>query len=271
MILLNTIRPLMTLDEVKDEEIVLLDSLIAFCDENNLSYLVAYGTLLGAMRHRGFIPWDDDIDLVMPRDDYDRLIALWEDKPGVSLVKTPSCGKPWLFLKYVSTDTIFREEGVRHSDDHGVFIDIFPLDGVAPRFPKQYFRFVHLLNTIYDCSYAIDFSCERHSGIKAIIKKLLGYVGRAIPQRKFSNIIRYFAKRFSGTGVSEVVNYYSPYSFEKERTESSDIDSRALCSFEGRSLLTFRNPEKKLRQLYGDAWIVPLVDADHVHGVALRR
>lgn len=62
----------MTLEELKTAELDILTDVAEFCDKNGLKYFLAYGTLIGAVRHKGFIPWDDDIDIWMPRDDYNK-------------------------------------------------------------------------------------------------------------------------------------------------------------------------------------------------------
>ncbi len=62
------------IEEIKKIECNLLDDIAQFCEKENISYFLFYGTLIGAIRHNGFIPWDDDIDIAMPRPDYDRFI-----------------------------------------------------------------------------------------------------------------------------------------------------------------------------------------------------
>ena len=64
------------MNELQQKERDLLKIFIDFCDENKLTYFLVGGTLLGAIRHKGFIPWDDDIDVAMPREDYDKFVSL---------------------------------------------------------------------------------------------------------------------------------------------------------------------------------------------------
>ena len=69
----------LSLQELKDIEFDMLKMFDAFCKENNIKYFLAYGTLLGAIRYKKFIPWDDDVDLLIPREDYNRLISLFQN------------------------------------------------------------------------------------------------------------------------------------------------------------------------------------------------
>ncbi len=89
-----------------------------FCRENNLSYWLEYGTLLGAVRHKGYIPWDDDIDVSMTREDYDRFIEIYEEK----------CPNSKLFVKQVMGGKNVFMTKLSHKDCPLLFVDIFPHD-----------------------------------------------------------------------------------------------------------------------------------------------
>ncbi len=121
-----------------DVEQDILDVLDRICREHGLRYSLAYGTLLGAIRHEGFIPWDDDIDIIMPREDYDRLIALWDTAgpEGYIMETEESGGDDYCnnFAKVKKDHTAFLEsEKERSSAYHkGIFVDIFPGDRRAP-------------------------------------------------------------------------------------------------------------------------------------------
>ena len=113
------------------------------CERNNLRYWAAFGTALGAVRHHGFIPWDDDLDLMMPREDYDRFMAIAEDQlptymKTVSIYNTREYHWGFGKVQDCREDVLKRvqtESGCRLPD--GIYVDIFPLDGCLSSLPAR--------------------------------------------------------------------------------------------------------------------------------------
>jgi len=105
-----------------------------FCEENNLRYYALGGTMLGAARHKGFIPWDDDIDVGMPRADYLRLEELMKNQPSERyILETPNSPQKdffYPFTKLYDTQTTLVEN-TRYKIKRGIYLDIFPLDGMG--------------------------------------------------------------------------------------------------------------------------------------------
>lgn len=127
----------LTLQDLKDIEFDMLKMFDSFCKENNIRYFLAYGTLLGAVRYKKFIPWDDDVDLLIPREDYQKVISLFKDSEKYRLYameKDESYLFP--FAKICDLTTRKIETGYNNGVELGVDIDLFPLDAWDNDFEK---------------------------------------------------------------------------------------------------------------------------------------
>lgn len=129
------------LPQLKKIEVEMLDFLHGFCEEHDITYYLDSGTLLGAVRHKGFIPWDDDIDLVLTRADYTKLIKALDKEKGryriLSSDTAPNYSYP--FAKVVDTHTILKEQEALDIDGLGVYIDLFPLDHLPEGKTRRWF------------------------------------------------------------------------------------------------------------------------------------
>lgn len=119
--------------QLKKTELNILLYIDRFCRENKIEYSLGGGTLLGAVRHKGFIPWDDDIDLNMTRDNYERFIDLFSRENGRYRLITYKTNPQYkyLFAKVVDTQTRLIEDHNFPVEELGVFVDIFPIDSLA--------------------------------------------------------------------------------------------------------------------------------------------
>lgn len=126
---------------LKEMQQIELDILLAFdglCKKHGLRYYIDGGTLLGAMCYEGFIPWDDDIDLKMPRPDYMRFLKLAKELPEHICVEAPSREKcDYLFTKLVDTRTLLVENPGPQEKHSGVYVDLFPMDGHPEQLEKR--------------------------------------------------------------------------------------------------------------------------------------
>lgn len=115
-------------EECKSIQLDILDEIDAFCKKNSLRYSLAYGTLIGAVRHQGFIPWDDDIDLFMPRPDYDRFVREFKSSENVVLDLSGLDACVETFAKVYRKNSVMVDRELGRSL-WGVNVDIFPIDG----------------------------------------------------------------------------------------------------------------------------------------------
>ena len=119
----------LTLQELKEIELDILKVFDAFCKENNIKYYLSHGTLLGAIRYKKFIPWDDDVDLLIPRDDYNRMIKLFNDTERYRLFAfEKDSNYLYPIAKLCDMTTRKDEFGYNNGVELGVDIDLFPLD-----------------------------------------------------------------------------------------------------------------------------------------------
>lgn len=175
------------LDKLKQIELEILKDVASYCDRNNLKYYLAYGTMLGAVRHKGFIPWDDDIDIMMPRKDYIKFINGYNLNDGRYIVKSIENDLQYVYTmaKVFDTETRMIDDTLWESfSQGGAFIDIFPIDGLpdSKSEQEQLFKKQQRLNTLFHGS-SMKYSFSHHyidskdgyAEIKALVRTILKF------------------------------------------------------------------------------------------------
>lgn len=122
------------LDEIRKIQVTILDEVAEFCERKNLRYFLGYGTLLGAIRHHGYIPWDDDIDIIMPRPDYEKLVDSFNNENSQFRIYSQETDVDYHlpFAKVANEKTVLHER-IDVIFEIGVNIDVFPLDGFSSK------------------------------------------------------------------------------------------------------------------------------------------
>ena len=155
-----------------------LESLIyfdAFCKKHELRYYLLGGCVIGAVRHGGFIPWDDDIDLIMPRRDYERMLKLWkQNESGDRFLMLKTDGKVFTgnsFATLIDTSATMVKENQKDIDvPHGIVTDIFPMDGCPDGKLQRYIQYYHAM--MYSL-FITEFVPEKHGTIIKLVSSLL--------------------------------------------------------------------------------------------------
>lgn len=162
--------------DLQDKMLDILKYFDTLCVKNNLRYWAGAGTCLGAIRHQGFIPWDDDLDVYMPRTDYEKLWTNWSgysNDPNYSLCRTTEkVNYRHRVMQIVDKRTTFINERCKNDDiEHGVYIDIIPMD-VAPT--NHFKRLSQIINTVVFSVYNIQVEPEFHgNGMMEIGTRLM--------------------------------------------------------------------------------------------------
>lgn len=251
------------LKELKAIELDILQYIHEICEKNKLEYSLAYGTLLGAIRHKGFIPWDDDIDIIMPRESYVKLYQILECDSRYKMLTWENENYCYSWGKVVDLNTVLIEKKlVKKIRDYGVHVDIFPIDGVGNSkfsilcfFIKKYIlnmlrasvavggyktgghRIYHaIVNTVAQIkngsywAYRLDKSSQKYMYTKSKYVQILS--GDAIPPWRWSKVCSYvFLKK--------------------------DIEEFVEIEFEGRIVKSVKSWDKFLRKVYGEYMKLP--------------
>lgn len=167
--------------EIKKLALDILKSIALFCDTNQLQYFLAYGTMLGAVRHHGFIPWDDDIDIIMPRPDYEKFLKTYNGfNPNYYIASIENdFNYTYTMSKVFDLRTKLKDLTLWKSyPKGGVFVDVFPIDGLpdSPVAQNKLFQHQQLLNLIYHSS-CMKYTYSRHYvDSKNKLAKIKGFI-----------------------------------------------------------------------------------------------
>lgn len=240
-----------------------LSVFIDVCKKHNLRYYCAGGTVIGAVRHKGFIPWDDDIDVFMPRDDYEKFSIFVKDIQGYKFLTIRNCQELVTFGKFYDINTTLWEyKQIPYV--YGVYIDIFPLDETTDdenEFLKKYrklrnkcrkYQLAQMHTSIYDlCSFFLD------GNRNFLIKGILSLFIPSFMKQNFRNeIIRYEQFLSKGSKGSHYASYFGDY-WQKELLPKNWFDGYVELPFENIKVRVCREYDKYLSFVYGDYMKMP--------------
>ncbi len=264
----------MTQNEVQSVGLAILRDVHEFCEENSIRYTLFGGTMLGAIRHKGFIPWDDDIDIAMPRDDYDKFIRLFESKRGYKLYCWEHRNSLLQFARVCDVQKTFvkNEAYPWTKDATGVWLDIFPLDGASDDRSSVQDTIDLLLKlgrTIHLKRLAMGKLFMKRNRIADIFKIVFSKLYTAfVPMSECYTLLEQYTSLCRSTRFGES-SHYSNFSYLsyglKEYQSISDFNNMILVVFEDSKFWCIGGYDQHMKNKYGDYMTPPPVNKRYGH------
>ena len=244
-------------EEIKEVELGVMDYIHNLCQKENISYSLAYGTLLGAVRHKGYIPWDDDVDISLKRDEYDKLYqaVLRDNDPIYKVASWENDARyPYPFYRVYDARTVYENNYIENDIDLGICVDVFPFDYYADVNKEMVKLDTYRRLSVYTL-YGIH---SKNAGLKNIVRYLLVLVFRLTRVKTWN-------KKMNLLSMQANDNDSIDYLMENKRTstkfEKTLLDKVMDSPFEDR---TYKIPEAShqiLSAIYGDDFMeIPPVE-----------
>lgn len=253
--------------EIQKIEIELLEEFADICESHGLRYYLAYGTLIGAARHQGFIPWDDDVDVMMPREDFESLLLHFNDwrlRNSSHLAHCRNEQSRFPYGRIIDTRTLVDEEYCEGGEELGAWIDIFPLDDM-PLNAKSLSRRIAYWNTAR--MFAISDPKKGASLLARIVKRIV------VPFYRRKGSIHYAMKM--DQAVLDWADY-DPSCYaeilgitERDKALPKEWFEPATMTFENRQYCIPASYDEVLASCYGDWKTLPPEDKRIPHPVKI--
>lgn len=247
--------------ELREVQAIELEILLKFaevCRNNGLRFFLDSGTALGAVRHKGFIPWDDDIDVGMPRPDYEKFLSIGSKELGDEyFLQTretdPNVG--FLFAKIRKNNTSFVEWKCRNIKMHqGIYIDIFPYDRLPDENAKDFFQKCNHSNKLFYYK-QISSVTQKGKGVKGALKQFsrsaVHVAAKMYPEKKLDEEINEELRKFDDLGFDDGESTCLMFSMWVPM-KNSILFPTSEATFEGHTLPVPSDSDKYMTILYGD-------------------
>jgi len=244
-------------DEIKDLELGVMDYIHNLCEKENINYSLAYGTLLGAVRHKGYIPWDDDVDISLKRDEYDKLYqaVLRDNDPIYKVASWENDARyPYPFYRVYDARTVYENNYIENDIDLGICVDVFPFDYYADVNKEMVKLDTYRRLSVYTL-YGIH---SKNAGLKNIVRYLLVLVFRLTRVKTWN-------KKMNLLSMQANDNDSIDYLMENKRTstkfEKTLLDKVMDSPFEDRIYKIPEASHQILSAIYGDDFMeIPPVE-----------
>ncbi|MCI9572690.1 MAG: LicD family protein [Lachnospiraceae bacterium] len=252
--------------------IEILDYVVSLCEKHNIQYCLIYGSALGAYRHKGFIPWDDDMDIAMPRDDYEKFISIMKCQTDAQFSIQSEETEDSYFLTFAKVrkrGTIFVESiAEKKYKNNGIYIDIFPLDlvknseGVSYKLKRKIINYLKHVLKLKACPKLYR---QKEGGIKFCLDCALSFPWWLLPNK---DILKILKKLMVADIDYKDANYIAQY----DESSTAAVMEKGIyfplkkCEFEGKTYYIPGGIEYYLMQQYGNDYMeLPPLDKRVTH------
>ncbi|OPZ32559.1 MAG: LicD family protein [Tenericutes bacterium ADurb.BinA124] len=246
--------------EMQTKLLEMLKWLTEYLEGNGIRYYAVGGTLLGAIRHKGFIPWDDDVDIAIPRPDYDRLINIFGNRIGKYVLETPYQNNNdflYTFSKLYDTSTTLIEKQKKNVK-RGIYIDIFPLDGLGTDYEKaiKAFKKVDQKNMfLMTRTCAIRKQRKWYKNVAIILSRIIPFINN----KKLSLKIDSLASAILYDDSTYIANLNGAYR-EREIVKKELFEMPTKYQFETINIYGPSHYDEYLTQIYHDWKSLPPIE-----------
>lgn len=244
-------------EEIKEIELGVMDYIHNLCEKENINYSLAYGTLLGAVRHKGYIPWDDDVDISLKRDEYDKLYqaVLRDNDPIYKVASWENDSRyPYPFYRVYDARTVYENNYIENDIDLGICVDVFPFDYYADVNKEMVKLDTYRRLSVYTL-YGIH---SKSAGLKNIVRYLLVLVFRLTRVKTWNKKMNLLSMQAKD---SDSIDYLMENKRTSTKFDKTLLDKVIDGPFEDR---TYKIPEAShqiLSAIYGDDFMeIPPVE-----------
>ena len=262
----------MSLAEIHKAEAEMLKWLANICENNNIPLCLSGGTVLGAIRHKGFIPWDDDIDLMLPRQEYDRLILLLEqlNDNRYSIVSMRDGISTFSYAKLIDKEIVLEQEEDTYEVTSNLWIDIFPVDGLQEDTNKVKGSYRHTKFLRMGLRVASSRNMDAGSKLKRFVKPLVILPAKIVGAHTWVKKLDRYCRKIEFGSTNNVGVLCAGYGY-KECMPYDEWIKYTKVEFEGEFYWVPGCWEYYLRSLYGDYMKLPPEDKRHTHDLKAYR
>lgn len=252
---------------IKNALLETMDEFHRVCEENDLKYYLIGGSLIGAIRHKGCIPWDDDLDVIMPQKDFNKLLTLKKLFPSplqlqYRTFKSLTPETTTLPIARLENTRIVIDEGFYSNITSGIFIDIFCFNDTfnSQTLQKTHFKIAKVARTLLQLKER-TYSRKKYSSFYLTIFNLISYIFALLPM-SFFNILLSLSEKIGRIGGKKqyIANLHGAWGI-KELAPKKIFQKRKLYDFEGRKYWSIEDADAWLRPIYGDYMQLPPKEA----------